>query len=203
MLARFADAEPFVMPAPDRLDGWRVADYPATGLPADVAVAHTVDENSGVLRVRPDEWDVGDVLPAPFRRSLALPGDAKVFRARPRVPFQPGEVTCGDKLRAQPIGAIQQGAKLEILVAHDTGIGSAPGFVFIRKVLDDTILKFPRLVDKVVGDAQFVTDGTRIGYGLRAAALVLGAGHAILRPQLQRHADHVETLLQQQGRGGG
>ncbi len=95
------DARPGVVLAPaetllDRLDGWRVVDYPATGLPADVAVTETLDETSGVLRVRPDEWDVADVLPAPFRHSLALADDAKVFRARPRVPFRP---SAGAELR--------------------------------------------------------------------------------------------------------
>lgn len=64
----------------DRADGWAIASYPETGLPADIAIGQGEVAASGVLRVRPDEWDTGDALPAPFRRSLALPSDARVYQ---------------------------------------------------------------------------------------------------------------------------
>ena len=50
---------------------------------------------------------------------------------------------------------------------------------------------------------ELVADGAGVGDGLRAAALVLGAVHAILRPELERDADDLITLLQQQRGGGG
>jgi len=46
-----------------------------------------------------------------------------------------------------------------------------------------------------------VADGAGVGDGLRAAAFVLGAVHAILRPELERDADDLITLLQQQRSG--
>ena len=65
------------------------------------------------------------------------------------------------------------------------------------------LLEFRRLVDEVIGHAELVADGARVGHRLRAAALVLRPVHAILRPELEGDADHLEPLLQQQCRGGG
>ncbi len=74
----------------DRAADWELTNYPETGLPADIAISHSDVSAPGVLRVRPDEWDRGDSLPAPFRHSLELPADARVFRAVPTVGFRPG-----------------------------------------------------------------------------------------------------------------
>ena len=109
----------------------------------------------------------------------------------------------GDVLRPQLIRPVNQPAKLEILIAHHTRVRRAPGLVFVRKVVDDVLLKFRRLVDQVIRNAQLVADGARIGDGLRAAALVLGTVHAVLRPELERDADNIVALLQQQCRRGG
>jgi arylsulfatase A-like enzyme len=75
----------------DHLADWRVLDYPMTNLPADVAVNSSTQEVSGSLMVTADDWDEGDILPAPFRHSLELAPDTRVFRAIPRVPFRPGD----------------------------------------------------------------------------------------------------------------
>ena len=76
----------------DRPEAWRVTHYPSTGLPADVAVVGGVTATTGQLHVRAEEWDEGDMLPAPFRHSLEMGPDAKVFRAIPQVAFRPGDV---------------------------------------------------------------------------------------------------------------
>jgi len=109
----------------------------------------------------------------------------------------------GNVLRPQLVRAVNQPAELEILIAHHTRVRRAPGLVFVRKVIDDVLLKFRRLVNEVIGDIQLMADCTRIGDGLRAAALVLGAVHAILRPELERDADDLIALFEQQRRRGG
>src|ERR1035437_8062435 len=109
----------------------------------------------------------------------------------------------GDELRAELVGAINQSSKLQILIAQHAWVWCAAGLVFVGKILDDVFLEFRRLVNEVVGDAEFVADRAGVGDGLRAAAFVLGAVHAILRPELERDADDLITLLQQQCRRGG
>ena len=117
--------------------------------------------------------------------------------------FNPREMSCGDVIRAELPGAVNKTAELEILIAHDTRIRRATGLVFVGKVTDDVLLEFRRFVNQVIGDVELVTDGAGIGDGLRAAAFVLGAVHAILRPELQRDTDDLVTLLEQQRRRGG
>ena len=97
---------------------------------------------------------------------------------------------------------LDEAAELEVLVAHHAGIGRAAGLVFIGEVLDDLALKLRRLVYEVIGDAQLMADRARVGDRLRAAAFVLGARDAVLRPQLEGDAHHVVALFQQE-RGGG
>ena len=109
----------------------------------------------------------------------------------------------GDEVRAQLIGAVDEPAKFQVLVAHHARIGRAAGLVFVGEILDDVLLEFRRLVDQVIRHAQFVAHGARIGDGLRTAAFVLGAIHAILRPEFERDTDDVKALLQQQRRRGG
>jgi len=64
-------------------------------------------------------------------------------------------------------------------------------------------LKFRGLVDEIVGDAKFVADGAGVADGLRAAAFILGARDAVLRPELECDADDVEALIEQKRGGGG
>ena len=109
----------------------------------------------------------------------------------------------GDKIRAKLIRTVNEPSKFQILVAHHARIRRAAGFIFVGEVLDDVFLEFRRLVNEVIRDVKLVADGARVGDGLRAAALVLGAVHAILRPELERDADDLVALLQQQRRRGG
>jgi hypothetical protein len=104
----------------------------------------------------------------------------------------------GDVIRAELVGPVDEPAELEVLVAHHAGIRRAAGLVFVGEILDDVLLKFRRLVNQVVGNVELVANRAGIGDRLRAAALVLGAIHAILRPELERDADDLKALFQQQ-----
>ena len=109
----------------------------------------------------------------------------------------------GNIMRAELVRPVNQPAELQILIAHHARIRRAAGLVFIGEILDDLLLKFGRLVNEVIRDAQLVADGARIGDGLRAAAFVLGARHAILRPEFERDADDIVALLEQKRRRRG
>ena len=75
----------------DHVDRWHIASHPLTDLPPDVAVQGAVRATDGRVVVQPDDWVEGEVVPAPFRLSLELTADARVFRAAPQVGFRPGE----------------------------------------------------------------------------------------------------------------
>ena len=106
----------------------------------------------------------------------------------------------GDKIRAELIGAVNEPAELQVLIAHHARVRRAAGLVFVGEVLDDVLLEFRRLVNEVIRDVELVADGARVGDGLRAAAFVLGTIHAILRPELERDADDIVALLNQKRR---
>jgi hypothetical protein len=147
-----------------------------------------------------------EMAPREFGRDalLRVLADRQVSpTSRVRGKFNPREMAGGDELRAELVRAINQPAKLQILIAQHAGIRRAAGFVFVGEVTNDVLLEFCRLVNQVIRDAELVADGTRVGDGLRAAAFVLGAVHAILRPELERDADDLITLLQQQRGGSG
>ncbi len=105
-----------------------------------------------------------------------------------------------DEIRAELIRAVNQSTELQILIAHHARVRRAAGLVFVGEVLDDVLLEFCRLVNEVIRDVELVADGARVGDGLRAAAFVLRAVHAILRPEFQRDADDLVTLLDQKRR---
>ena len=106
----------------------------------------------------------------------------------------------GDEIRAELIRAVNEPAEFQILIAHHAGIRRATGLVFVGEVLDDVLLEFRRLVNEVIRDVELVADRARVGDGLRSAAFVLRAVHAILRPELERDADDLVTLLDQKRR---
>ena len=108
-----------------------------------------------------------------------------------------------NKIRTKLVRAVNQPAKFQILVAHHARIRRAAGLVFVGEILDDVLLEFRRLVNEVIRDVELVADGAGVGDGLRAAAFVLGAVHAILRPELERDADDLVALLEQKRRRGG
>ena len=115
-------------------------------------------------------------------------------------PLHARKMAGGNKLRAELVRAVNEPAELQILVAHHARVRCATGLVFIGEVLDDVLLEFRRLVNEVIRDVELVADRARVGDGLRAAAFVLGAVHAILRPELERDADDIKTLLDQKRR---
>ncbi len=105
-----------------------------------------------------------------------------------------------DEIRAELIRAVNQPAELQILIAHHARIRRAAGLVFVGEILDDVLLEFRRLVNQVIRNVELVADGARVGDGLRAAAFVLRAVHAILRPEFERDADDIVALLDQKRR---
>ncbi len=109
----------------------------------------------------------------------------------------------GDPFGAELAGTLGEGAELEVLVAHDAGVGSAAGAVFLSEVTDDLGLEVAGFINQVEGDAEPMADRAGIGNGLWAAAFVLGAGHAVLRPEFESDANDFETLLQEQGSSSG
>ena len=112
--------------------------------------------------------------------------------------FKAREVAGGNEVAAKLASAVEERAELQFFVAHDARVGGASGFVFRGEVSDDLFLKRIRLVDQIVGDAQFVADASSIADGLRAAAFILGAGDAILGPKFESDANDVVTLFQKQ-----
>ena len=114
--------------------------------------------------------------------------------------FNARKMSRGDEIRAELIRAVNQSAELQILIAHHARIRRASGLVFVGEILDDVLLEFRRLVNEVIRDVELVADRARVGDGLRAAAFVLGAVHAILRPEFERDADDIVTLLDQKRR---
>src|SRR5439155_7784007 len=106
----------------------------------------------------------------------------------------------GDELRAKLVGAVNEPAELQILVAHHARVGRAPSLVFVGEILNDLGLKWLRFIHEVIGNPEFVADRAGVRDGLRSATLVLRAGHTILGPELEGDADDVIALFEQQRR---
>jgi hypothetical protein len=109
-----------------------------------------------------------------------------------------GIVARGYVGRAQGGRLVPEVAKLQLLVAHDTGVRCTPGLILIGKVIDYQPLEGHGFIDYVMGHSQRMGHATGIRDRLGAAALVLRAGHAILRPELHGDADDLPSLLLQQ-----
>ena len=149
------------------------------------------------------------------RQLLLAKREQKVRLVLPRIPatkqhcaavalLEPSVMPGRHVLRAKLPGAVDQVAELQLLVAHHARVRRPPRLVLRREIIDHVPLKLLRFIDEIIRDVEFVGDRAGIHHRLRATALVLGAGHAILRPDLQRNADDVVPLLDQQrgGRGG-
>ena len=91
--------------------------------------------------------------------------------------------------------------EFEFLVAHDTRIRGASGLVLFGEVIDDQTLEWDSLIDHVMGNPQCVGDAACVGDRLRAAAFVLGPGHAVLGPELHGDTDDLPPLLFQKPSG--
>jgi hypothetical protein len=70
--------------------------------------------------------------------------------------------------------------------------------VFSGKIVHDFAAEQFRLVHEIVGDAQLVRDGARVGDGLRTAAFFLFGRHAVLFPAAKGDADDVVAVALQQ-----
>ena len=73
-----------------------------------------------------------------------------------------------------------------------------PARVLAGKIIDDKPLKLVGFVHNVVRHPQLVGHAARVRNGRRTAAFVLGAGNAVLRPDLHGYADDVKALLLEQ-----
>jgi len=111
----------------------------------------------------------------------------------------------GNILRAELVRALEQCAELQMFVAQDARVGGASGPVFSGKVADDLSLEFLRVINQMKRDAQVVADGAHISRRPGPAALeqVLVGRKTVVLPELERDADDVIALLDQQRRRGG
>ncbi len=105
-------------------------------------------------------------------------------------------------VEAQCNGFLQQGSKLDALVAAHAGVRGATSGVFVNEVLDDVFLEAFREVPHVVGDAQDVAGTPSVTGVLNGAAApasgAQGAGHA-----RQREVDSDDIVSGLYGAGGG
>jgi len=122
-----------------------------------------------------------------------FPEDASLFG-----PFQPREMAGGDELGSKLVSPFNQAPELEVLVAHHTRVGCAPGSIFVGKIPYHLFLELGRLVHEVIGNAELVAHGPRVAYRLWPAAFVLRARDTVLRPKLESDTDHIVALFQQQ-----
>ena len=98
---------------------------------------------------------------------------------------------------------IDQRAELQLFIARHAWIRGASGFVFLGKIIDHLLLKIVCFIHQVIRNAQLVRDAPRVHHRLRSAALILRPGDAILRPKLERDADHLVALFEQKRSGSG
>src|ERR1017187_1434839 len=145
-----------------------------------------------------------EITPRSSRREEALTSCAGVrmslLTSAATNAFHPRKMSRRNKIRAELVRAVNEPAELQVLIAHHARIRRATGLVFVGEILNDVLLKFRRLVNEVIRDVELVADRARVGDGLRAAAFVLGAVHAILRPEFERDADDIVALLDQKRR---
>ena len=110
-------------------------------------------ERSGQALTSGDSQHVGLVL-----GSVSRAGQAQVVgvsgASRARAPGEPGVVAGGHGVEAHRQAALQQGVKLDPLVAAYAGVGSAPGTVLGQEIGDDPFLELLRQVPHVEGDAE-------------------------------------------------
>ena len=111
-------------------------------------------------------------------------------------------VARGQPRGAQPAGQREHRVEPHQAVAAHTGVGGLPGGIGVQEVVDDRGPELVAQVQREVGQAHAVGRRPRPGHGLgrAAAALPVGAG---IRPQLERHGQHVPAGVQGQLRGGG
>jgi len=118
-------------------------------------------------------------------------------------------VTGGDGFGAGLRGHVEELVKLDEVVAERARDGSAAGDVVLDEGLDDLLFEALLEVDDVERDAERLGHPARIVDVVeRAAAAGRAAfgdqlGHALLVPELHRHADDGLVFGMQQGRDDG
>ncbi len=102
-------------------------------------------------------------------------------------------------------GAVEQGAKLDVLVAGEAGVGRATALVLADEVVDDLAPELLLQVEDVVRDAEHLGRGARVVDVLdTAAALLMQAPLGVVaRPETHRDAHDVVALLHEQTGGYG
>src|SRR5690554_6054984 len=104
-------------------------------------------------------------------------------------------VTGGDQIGTQQLGILKKCLELDLAVAEDIRVGSAPGLVFFQKVLEYIVPVLGRKVGTVQRDAQFVTHGLSIGHIFLGCTVF---GTVVLFPVFHEQAFNLISLLQQQ-----
>src|SRR4030095_1970530 len=111
--------------------------------------------------------------------------------------FDPCIVSGRNVLRTELPRPADERSKLQLFLAHHAWVRGASGPVFVREVFNHFTLKFFGFMDQIERNTKPVGDRARIRDCLRSAALILGAGYAILRPQLERDTAPLDNLREQ------
>ena len=77
---------------------------------------------------------------------------------------------CGDVVAAEPVGPFGEHTEFEERVAHYAGVRCAAGSVFVDEIADNGLAESLALVCHIVGDAQTVGQGFRLGDEMRNVA---------------------------------
>src|SRR6516165_3676950 len=121
---------------------------------------------------------------------------------RPIRPRDASRVVPGRERRGAEIACRSQKiAKLDALVAADTGDRRLAARVGIDEIVDDFGAKAALVIEHVMRDPETLSDASGIVNVLSRAARAFAPGSGLMIVELQRNADHLETLLYQQGRG--
>ena len=73
---------------------------------------------------------------------------------RPRVRGDARVVAGGHRVYIPGQGAVQEGAKFDLAVAHDARAWGPPGRVLTSKVNDDALTEFSLVIQEIVGDSK-------------------------------------------------
>ena len=150
----------------------------------ELILAHT-EENVGLVLVR-----VGAATQRPCAGTIG---------------FDAGVMTSGDMRRVQHPRALSEETELDLVVAGDTRVGSAPVFVLPLEVVNHEGPELALDVEHIVGDAQGAAYGTSVLDVVdgAAAAIVLRQVGFVDVVQLHGDADYfVALLVQQEGSDG-
>ena len=144
------------------------------------------------LRLRQGEEEVGLVL----RRVGAAPQQPASMRGLLNACVVSGRHLLG----TQAARAVKERRKLQVAVAVRTGQWRAPRRVLANEVRDDRVLELAFEIQNVVWNTECVRDTLGVVQIVERAATAKGLLPSLI-VELHRQADHVKTLLGEQGRG--